>query len=40
MALLYDRVAKETPVTMVGALHEQNPVALTLATLDNRKEES
>jgi L,D-peptidoglycan transpeptidase YkuD (ErfK/YbiS/YcfS/YnhG family) len=40
MALLYDRVAKGTPVTIVGALHEQNSVALTLATLDDRKEES
>lgn len=40
MALLYDRVAKGTPVTIVGALHEQNPVALTLAMLDDRKEES
>jgi len=27
MALLYDRVAKGTPVTIVGALHEQNSVA-------------
>jgi len=40
MALLYDRVAKGTPVTIVGALHEQNSVALTLATLDDRKGES
>jgi lipoprotein-anchoring transpeptidase ErfK/SrfK len=40
MALLYDRVAKGTPVTIVGALHKQNSVALTLATLDDRKEES
>lgn len=40
MALLYDRVAKGTPVTIVGALHEQNSVALTLATLDDRREES
>ena len=40
MALLYNRVAKGTPVTIVGALHEQNSVALTLATLDDRKKES
>jgi len=40
MALLYDRVAMGTPVTIVGALHEQNSVALTLATLDDRKEET
>ena len=40
MALLYNRVAKGTPVTIVGALHKQNSVALTLATLDDRKEES
>jgi len=40
MALLYDQVRKGTPVTIVGALHEQNSVALTLATLDDRKGES
>ena len=40
MALLYDRVEKGTPVTIVGALHEQNSVALTLATLDDPKEET
>jgi lipoprotein-anchoring transpeptidase ErfK/SrfK len=40
MALLYDRVAKGTPVTIVGALHEQNSVSLTLATLDDQREES
>jgi hypothetical protein len=40
MALLYDRVEEGTPVTIVGALHEQNSVALTLATLDDRKEET
>ena len=40
MALLYDRVEKGTPVTIVGALHEQNSVALTLATIDDRKEET
>ena len=40
MANLYDRVVMGTPVTIVGALHEQNSVALTLATLDDRREES
>jgi hypothetical protein len=40
MALLYDRVAKGTPVTIVGALHDQNSVALTLAALDDRREET
>ena len=40
MALLYDRVEMGTPVTIVGALHEQNSVALTLATLDDRREET
>ena len=40
MALLYGRVAKGTPVTIVGALHEQNSVAMTLATLDDRNEET
>jgi L,D-peptidoglycan transpeptidase YkuD (ErfK/YbiS/YcfS/YnhG family) len=40
MAYLYDRVAKGTLVTIVGALHKQNSVALTLATLDDRREES
>jgi lipoprotein-anchoring transpeptidase ErfK/SrfK len=40
MALLFDRVEKGTPVTIVGALHEQNSVALTLATLDDRREET
>lgn len=40
MALLYDRVEKGTPVTIVGALHEQNSVALTIAALDDRKEET
>ena len=40
MALLYDRVEKGTPVTIVGALHEQNSVALTLATLDGQREET
>jgi hypothetical protein len=40
MAHLYDRVTKGTPVTIVGALHKQNSVALTLATLDDQREES
>ncbi|HWI67052.1 MAG TPA: L,D-transpeptidase [Nitrospiraceae bacterium] len=40
MALLYSRVSKGTPVTIVGALHEQNSVAMTLATLDDTKEET
>lgn len=40
MTLLYDRVAKGTPVTIVGALYEQNSVALTLATLDDQMEET
>ncbi len=40
MDLLYDRVATGTPVTIVGALHEQNSVALTLATLGDQKEET
>jgi lipoprotein-anchoring transpeptidase ErfK/SrfK len=40
MALLYGRVTKGTPVTIVGALDEQNSVAQTLATLDDRKEET
>ncbi|OGW49590.1 MAG: hypothetical protein A2V62_13355 [Nitrospirae bacterium RBG_19FT_COMBO_58_9] len=40
MALLYDRVEKGTPVTIVGALHEQNSVALTLAMLGVQREET
>ena len=40
MALLYDRVEKGTPVTIVGALHEQNSVSLTLATLNDQREET
>jgi len=40
MTLLYDRVEKGTPVTIVGALHEQNSVALALATLGGRREET
>ena len=40
MARLYDRVEKGTPVTIVGALQEQNSVALNLATLDDPGEET
>jgi len=40
MALLYNRVEKGTPVTIVGALQEQNSVALTLVALDDRRKES
>ena len=40
MALLYDRVSKGTPVTIVGALHELNSVALTLAVLNDQREET
>lgn len=40
MALLFDRVDKGTPVTIVGALHEQNSVALTLTMLGIQREET
>jgi lipoprotein-anchoring transpeptidase ErfK/SrfK len=40
MAALFDRVDKGTPVTIVGALHEQNSVALALANLTARREET
>jgi L,D-peptidoglycan transpeptidase YkuD (ErfK/YbiS/YcfS/YnhG family) len=40
MGLLYGRVSKGTPVTIVGALHEQNSVAMTLATLEDKNEET
>jgi hypothetical protein len=40
MALLYGRAEKGTPVTIVGALNEQNSVALALAALDDRSEET
>jgi len=33
IALLFDRVDPGTPVTIVGALHEDNAVALALASL-------
>ena len=39
MAALFDRVDKGTPVTIVGALREQNSVALALANLTAHKEE-
>lgn len=40
MALLYEQVDKGTPITIVGALNDRNSVALTLATLDDRREET
>lgn len=40
MALLFDRVDKGTPVTIVGALNEQNSVALALAHLTVRRDET
>ena len=40
MTLLFDRVEKGTPVTIVGALHEQNAVALALANLSARRDET
>jgi L,D-peptidoglycan transpeptidase YkuD (ErfK/YbiS/YcfS/YnhG family) len=40
MALLYEQVDKGTLITIVGALDDQNSVALTLATLDDRREET
>lgn len=36
MVYLYDRVERGTPVTIVGALHEQNSVAQALASLGQR----
>jgi len=39
MALLFSRVEKGTPVTIVGTLHEQNSVALVLANLSARTNE-
>src|SRR5580765_5087362 len=38
MALLHGRVATGSPVTIVGALHKQNPLAMTLATLEAQDE--
>ncbi|HSB43447.1 MAG TPA: L,D-transpeptidase [Nitrospira sp.] len=40
MAFLFDRVEKGTPVTIVGALHEQNAVALALANLSAHRDET
>lgn len=40
MATLYHLVKKGTPVTIVGALHEQNAVALALATLVPQADET
>lgn len=40
MALLYEQVDKGTPITIVGALDDRNSVALTLATLDDRRKET
>ncbi len=40
MAALFGRVENGTPVTIVGALHEQNAVALTLTHLGARREET
>jgi lipoprotein-anchoring transpeptidase ErfK/SrfK len=40
MALLFSRVEKGTPVTIVGALHERNSVALALTTLGARSDET
>ena len=40
MVALYERVSPGTPVTIVGALTGQNSVALALAQLGDRKEET
>ena len=40
MTQLFDRVEKGTPVTIVGALHEQNSVAQTLVLLGVQREET
>jgi hypothetical protein len=40
IALLFDRVDQGTPVTIVGALHEENAVALALATLTVPRDET
>ena len=40
MVLLFDRVEKGTPVTIVGALHEQNSVAQTLEMLGVQRKET
>ncbi|HEU4684132.1 MAG TPA: L,D-transpeptidase [Nitrospira sp.] len=39
MSSLFNRVDKGTPVTIVGALHERNSVALVLADLTGRRNE-
>jgi lipoprotein-anchoring transpeptidase ErfK/SrfK len=39
MAALFERVDKGTPVTIVGALHEQNSVAVALANLSSPRDE-
>jgi L,D-peptidoglycan transpeptidase YkuD (ErfK/YbiS/YcfS/YnhG family) len=39
MAALFERVDKGTPVTIVGALHEQNSVAVVLANLSAPRDE-
>jgi len=40
IAFLFDRVDQGTPVTIVGALHEENTVALALAELAGRNDET
>ncbi len=40
MVLLFDRVEKGTPVTIVGALHEQNSIAQTLEMLGVQRKET
>ena len=40
MILLFDRVEKGTPVTIVGALHEQNSIAQTLEMLGVQRKET
>lgn len=40
MASLFNRVKKGTPVTIVGALHERNSIALALTSLGERRDET
>ncbi|MDH4187581.1 MAG: L,D-transpeptidase, partial [Nitrospira sp.] len=40
MMFLFERVDKGAPVTIVGALHEENSVAQTLALLGIQPEET
>jgi hypothetical protein len=40
MTQLFNRVKNGTPVTIVGALHEQNSVAQTLVLLGVPREET